>query len=66
MKKSTFVFALLFMDNTLGQCHYQILKLDGTLHVIRQPNPWSLTATTGERAKDAFETLKEWLSPNPH
>jgi hypothetical protein len=29
-----------------------VLEQRGTLHVIRQPSPWSLTASYGERLKD--------------
>lgn len=37
-----------------GRCDYRVLDTRGTLHVVRQPSPWSLTATFGERLKDAL------------
>ncbi len=36
---------------------YQILDQRGRLHVIRQPSPWSLTASFAERAKDLLTSL---------
>ncbi|MFP4600526.1 MAG: glycogen debranching N-terminal domain-containing protein [Persicimonas sp.] len=36
---------------------YRVQKLDGTLHVLRQPSPWSLTAGPGERVADALRSL---------
>jgi glycogen debranching enzyme len=36
---------------------YEILDLKGKLHVLRQPSPWSLTATFAERLKDALTSL---------
>jgi glycogen debranching enzyme len=36
---------------------YEILDLRGKLHVLRQPSPWSLTATFAERLKDALTSL---------
>ena len=35
-----------------GVSDYHILDSRGSLHVIRQPSPWSLTADFGERLKD--------------
>jgi glycogen debranching enzyme len=35
-----------------GGSDYNILDSGGSLHVIRQPSPWSLTADFGERLKD--------------
>lgn len=29
----------------------------GNLHVLRQPSPWSLTASFGERLKDVLTSL---------
>ncbi len=40
-----------------GTSDYRIHDLKGTLHVIRQPSPWSLTATTTERISDAFSSF---------
>jgi glycogen debranching enzyme len=40
-----------------GSSNYEILDLRGHLHVLRQPSPWSLTATWGERIKDMFTSM---------
>jgi glycogen debranching enzyme len=40
-----------------GSSDYRILDIRGHLHVLRQPSPWSLTATWGERVKDMFMSL---------
>ena len=37
--------------------HFQVLDKRGKLRVVRQPSPWSLTATFGERFRDAIESL---------
>ncbi len=39
---------------------YEVLDKRGTLHVIRQPSPWSLTASFAERAKGAVSSLLPW------
>ena len=35
---------------------YAVLEKEGTLHVVKQPMPWSLTATWGERLRDFLVT----------
>ena len=40
-----------------GRSDYTILEKEGALQVIRQPSPWSLTASLGERAGDALSSL---------
>ncbi|HEX8852256.1 MAG TPA: amylo-alpha-1,6-glucosidase, partial [Pyrinomonadaceae bacterium] len=40
-----------------GASDYEILDQQGTLHVLRQPSPWSLTASFAERLKDALTSL---------
>jgi glycogen debranching enzyme len=40
-----------------GESDYDVLDKRGPLHVVRQPSPWSLTATFGERLKDALSSL---------
>ncbi|HEX5731876.1 MAG TPA: glycogen debranching N-terminal domain-containing protein [Blastocatellia bacterium] len=40
-----------------GRSTYEVLDKRGTLHVIRQPSPWSLTASFAERLKDALTSL---------
>jgi len=39
---------------------YEVLDKRGTLHVIRQPSPWSLTASFAGRAKGAVSSLLPW------
>jgi glycogen debranching enzyme len=51
------VISLRFFRNKDGTSDYEILGQEGPLQVIRQPSPWSLTATLGERAGDAFASL---------
>jgi hypothetical protein len=40
-----------------GHSDYEVLDKRGPLHVVRQPSPWSLTATFGERLHDALSSL---------
>jgi glycogen debranching enzyme len=40
-----------------GVSDYEVLDKRGSLHVVRQPSPWSLTAGFGERMKDALTSL---------
>jgi glycogen debranching enzyme len=40
-----------------GRGDYEVLDVRGTLHVVRQPSPWSLTASFGERLRDALTSL---------
>ncbi len=35
-----------------GTTSYRVLDLRGSLHVVHQPSPWSLTASFGERLRD--------------
>lgn len=44
--------SLRFFRNADGKSDYEILETKGDLRVIRQPSPWSFTATLGERAGD--------------
>jgi glycogen debranching enzyme len=37
---------------------YRILDQEGTLHVVRQPSPWSLTADWAERLRDILASLR--------
>ncbi|HSE43497.1 MAG TPA: glycogen debranching N-terminal domain-containing protein [Acidobacteriota bacterium] len=46
-----------FYRNPNGKSDYEILHKRGTLHVFRQPSPWSLTASFAERLKDALVSL---------
>jgi glycogen debranching enzyme len=40
-----------------GRSSYEVLEKRGTLHVVRQPSPWSLTAGFGERMRDVLTSL---------
>jgi glycogen debranching enzyme len=51
------VIDLRFSRDKHGQSDYHVLDKHGPLHVIRQPSPWSLTATFGERLQDALSSL---------
>lgn len=51
------VVSLRFRRNFDGRTEYDVTNLEGTLHVIRQPSPWSLTSGWAERTRDVVETL---------
>lgn len=40
-----------------GAGDYEVLDKRGSLHVVRQPSPWSMTATFAERLQDALTSL---------
>jgi glycogen debranching enzyme len=44
-----------------GRTSYRILEKRGTLHVVRQATPWSLTTQPAERLRDALASLKGGL-----
>ena len=46
-----------FFHKDGGGSDYEVLETRGTLHVVRQPSPWSLTASFGERLKDALVSM---------
>jgi glycogen debranching enzyme len=46
-----------FIRSERGRTEYRVLDTRGTLHVVRQPSPWSLTAGVGERIRDVIESL---------
>jgi hypothetical protein len=48
---------LRFFRRPGGDTTYEILNQRGSLHLVRQPSPWSLTATFGERLVDALSSL---------
>jgi glycogen debranching enzyme len=48
---------LRFERDSAGRTDYRVLETRGTLHVVRQPSPWSLTAGVGERIRDVIESL---------
>ena len=49
--------SLRFFRKDHGRSDYEVLDQHGTLRVVRQPSPWSLTAGFGERVRDAIESL---------
>lgn len=48
---------LRFFRKKDGSSDYEILSQRGRLHVIRQPSPWSLTASFAERLIDILTSL---------
>jgi glycogen debranching enzyme len=48
---------LRFFRKADGRSDWEILDQRGTLHVLRQPSPWSLTSTFAERLRDALSSL---------
>jgi hypothetical protein len=46
-----------FRRSAKGHTSYRILDKEGSLHVIRQATPWSLTSQPGERLRDALVSL---------
>ena len=44
--------AIHFFRTAGGSTDYRVLEVVGRLHVLRQPSPWSLTASFGERLRD--------------
>lgn len=48
---------LRFFRKPDGCSDYEVLEKRGALHVLRQPTPWSLTATFAERLKDELTSL---------
>jgi glycogen debranching enzyme len=51
------VVTLRFFRRDDGRSDYRVLEQRGRLHVLRQPSPWSLTATPGERLIDLLTSL---------
>ncbi|HLG99386.1 MAG TPA: glycogen debranching N-terminal domain-containing protein [Bryobacteraceae bacterium] len=49
--------AIRFFRTKDGRSDFKVLEVQGDLHVIRQPSPWSLTATFGERFVDVLTSL---------
>jgi glycogen debranching enzyme len=45
-----------FYRNEDGRSDFEILDKRGTLHIVRQPSPWSLTAGFGERLRDLVQS----------
>lgn len=53
----TAVIDVRFYRTKGGESDYEVLDKRGALHIVRQPSPWSLTATFGERLQDALSSL---------
>jgi glycogen debranching enzyme len=51
------VIDMRFHRSKNGDSDYEVLRKEGPLHVVRQPSPWSLTATFAERLEDALSSL---------
>lgn len=51
------VVSLKIFRATDGSSDYKVFDLQGTLHILRQPSPWSFTSGWGERIKDAITSL---------
>ncbi|RWE53925.1 glycogen debranching N-terminal domain-containing protein [Mesorhizobium sp.] len=51
------IVTIRFFRKSNGSSDYKVLEKRGWLHVVRQPSPWSLTASYGERAKDILMGL---------
>jgi glycogen debranching enzyme len=51
------VVDLRFYRSKSGESDYEVLDKRGPLHIVRQPSPWSLTASFGERLQDALSSL---------
>ena len=48
---------LRFFRGRDGRSDWELLDQKGALHVLRQPSPWSLTATFAERLRDVLSSL---------
>lgn len=48
---------LRFRRESSGRTEYSIVDLEGPLHIVRQPSPWSLTTGWAERTRDIVESL---------
>jgi glycogen debranching enzyme len=51
------IVAIRFYREGNGKSSYEVLDKRGTLHVVRQPSPWSMTAGPIERVVDALASL---------
>jgi glycogen debranching enzyme len=49
--------SLRFVRRSSGRTDYDVIDKVGTLHIVRQPSPWSLTAGVGERFRDLVSTI---------
>jgi hypothetical protein len=51
------ILSISFHRDHDGTTDYEILEHYGKINVVRQPSPWSLTASVGRRAKHLLTTL---------
>lgn len=51
------VLAVRFFRKENGSSDYEIQRQEGTIHVVRQPSPWSFTAHFAERMKDILTSF---------
>ncbi len=51
------VVAIRFYREIDGSSGYEVVDKRGHLHVVRQPSPWSLTSSPGERLVDALTSV---------
>ena len=51
------VVSLRFHRDAAGKTHYEVLEQHGKLRLIRQPSPWSVSATVWQRVEDLLESL---------
>lgn len=57
MRVADAVTSIRFFRKENGDSDYEILETRGKLHTVRQPSPWSFTASLGERAEDALASI---------
>jgi hypothetical protein len=57
MRVAEAVISLRFFRKPDGSSDYEILEQRGPSYVVRQPSPWSLTASFGERARDILASV---------
>ena len=57
MRVGAAVVTIRFYRKAGGASDYEVLDKRGSLHILRQPSPWSLTATFAERLVDVLKSL---------
>lgn len=57
MRVADALVSIRFFRKADGRSDYEVLDKRGTLFVVRQPSPWSLTASFGERARDILASV---------
>jgi hypothetical protein len=64
MRVGEAVVSIRFYRRADGSSDYKVLDKRGRLRVLRQPSPWSFTATLAERAGDALSSIFHQRSRN--